>query len=287
MTAGEAGVVGQDTRNRPERSQETEPSPTPDRERCALRVAVRTDQGRLRLRNEDAVLVDHERCVFAVADGMGGHPAGDVASRVAVEHLPALIASALGSPLDAVGATLPKAAPGDVDAALERALVELNDVILAEAAQDPDHVGMGTTVVLALFTGLTAHVAHVGDSRAYLFRPGELHQLTEDDSLANALIRGGVAPDDARHHPYAERLTQAVGTAGGIQPTVRGFELSAGDRLLLCSDGLTRMLVDARIGMILATEPDPEAASQALVDAANHAGGEDNISVVLIDVRDS
>jgi serine/threonine protein phosphatase PrpC len=238
-----------------------------------LRAAMRTDPGRIRSRNEDACLVDPEQGLFAVADGMGGHPAGDVAARVAIEHLPGLVRDALA-----------RTDPTGVDAAVEEAVLGLNEVVIAEASTSPDLTGMGSTLVMALVSGYTAHVAHAGDSRAYLLRDGRLRRLTEDHSFAAALIDGGVLdPEEAARHPFAQSLTQAIGMPG-TRPDVQRVELATGDRLLLCSDGLTRMVPEDRIGRLLAAGQDPDRTSQALVDAANGAGGHDNVSVVLVDV---
>ena len=238
-----------------------------------LRAAMRTDPGRVRSRNEDACLVDAESGLFAVADGMGGHPAGDEAARVAIENLPRLVRGALAG-ADRTG----------VEAAVEEAVVELNEVVIAAASTSPELTGMGSTLVMALVSGYAAYVAHAGDSRAYLLRDDRLRRLTEDHSFAAALIDGGVLdPEEAVRHPFAQSLTQAIGMPG-TRPEVRRVELVPGDRLLLCSDGLTKMVPDDRLGRLLAAGQDADRTSQALVDAANDAGGHDNVSVVLIDV---
>jgi serine/threonine protein phosphatase PrpC len=246
----------------------------PSRRRASLRAAMRSDPGRIRDQNQDACLVLAERGLFAVADGMGGHQAGDVAARLAVTNLPSLVDRELRGGRMGVGA------------ALERAVVELSALVQAEAATDPALAGMGTTIVLALVTGGVAHVAHAGDSRAYLFRRRRLHRLTNDHSYAAELVRAGVlGRAAARAHPQGHGLTRAVGMPGPIQPEVRRLVLDDGDRLLLCSDGLTKMLPDAWIGELLAGEREPEGACTALVDAANRAGGQDNVSAVVVDVR--
>ncbi len=259
--------------------------------RPALRAAMRTDLGRVRSRNEDACLVDAELGLFAVADGMGGHPAGDVAARIAIEHLPRLVRDALeragraGADAVEAAAVDADAVEGDaVDAGVGQAVLELNDVVLAEAATSADLTGMGTTLVLLLITASTAHLAHAGDSRGYLYRDGRLRRLTEDHSFAAALVDGGVLDrEQATRHPFAQSLTQAIGMPN-IRPELRRFDLAGGDRLLLCSDGLTKMLAEGRVAALLAAGRDADRTCQALVDAANDAGGHDNISVVLVDV---
>ncbi len=147
--------------------------------------------------------------------------------------------------------------------------------------------GMGTTLVLAVVSGVTAHLAHVGDSRAYLLRQDRLHRLTEDHSYATELVRGGLLdPMRASAHPLGHTITRAIGMPGDVQPDVRQITLAHGDRLLLCSDGLTKMLADERVEAILGGG-DPGTACRALVDAANEAGGDDNVSVVAVDVSGS
>lgn len=242
--------------------------------RVTVDAAMCTDPGRVHPHNEDACLVETGLGLFAVADGVGGQPAGEVAARLAVARLPGLVRRALA-----------QASPSAEGAAVARALVDLNGVVLAEAAADPNLAGMGTTVVLALVAGHSVHLAHLGDSRAYLLRQGGLRRLTEDHSLATALVRGGVLDaDQAGRHPFARHLTQAVGLADVPEPAVRRLDLVAGDRLLLCSDGVSTMLADDRIAAILGRHARPKAACRALVDAANDAGGRDNISAVVVDV---
>lgn len=249
-----------------------------------VRAAMRTDVGRLSSVNQDVGLVDLERGLLAVADGMGGHPSGDVAAGVAIQQLPALLDRARGGQ--------PWAEVGPVEPLIERALVELSEFVRARAGTAPELVGMGTTIVLALMVvGLPparpmAYLAHVGDSRAYLLRQGELHRLTEDHSLANELIRGGVVTADQAHrHPMATRLVQAIGIPGPVRPAVRRLDLLPGDRLLLCSDGVTDLMDDALVASALAGAADPAAACHALVDTANAAGGRDNITAVVADYR--
>jgi serine/threonine protein phosphatase PrpC len=238
----------------------------------ALRASMRSDRGRVHSHNEDACLADVERGLFAVADGVGGQPAGDVAARVTVQRLPGLIDQALGRSRNAA------------DAAIEEAVVHLSDVVQAEAEADPELSGMATTVVMTLIIEDVAYVAHVGDSRAYLARDGQLYRLTDDHSLAAELVQSGViTAEEASSHPFAHSITQAIGLPNTPQPSVQQLELAAGDRLLLCSDGLTDMVAEVEIGAILTAGADVDATSQALIDAANAAGGKDNISVVIVD----
>jgi len=236
------------------------------------RAALVSDQGRVRSQNQDACLVDPERRLFAVADGMGGHKAGDVAAWLAIRNLPALI-----------DAAREKSGAGPFKAAVEQAVIELSELVHAESIEDEDLEGMGTTLVMALVDEGTTLVVHVGDSRAYLLHDGELRLLTADHCVAAELIRLGMNPQEAAEHPHGHRLTQAIGIATRVRPSFAELQPVAGDRLLMCSDGLTNMIDDGLIAAILSSERDAQAAGQKLVDAANEAGGRDNISVVIVD----
>jgi serine/threonine protein phosphatase PrpC len=244
------------------------------RSRPPLRAAMCSDPGRVRKQNQDACLLVTERGLFAVADGIGGRPAGDVAARIALERLPG-----------AVDRARRRSRPGRLGSALAHAISELSTLVRSEAAADPRLDGMGTTLVFALVSGNTAHLAHVGDSRAYLLRAAHLRRLTEDHSLAGEMARDGLLDaESASAHPLGHALTRAIGMPGSIRPEVREVDLAPGDRLLLCSDGLTKMVAEQEIGALLEARPEPSEACRALVDAANDAGGYDNISAVVVDV---
>jgi serine/threonine protein phosphatase PrpC len=230
-----------------------------------LRVGARTDIGRSRRINEDGYLVRDP--LFAVADGMGGHQGGEVASSLALETLGRLNAGQ--------------------DGAL-RALVDeirrANRDVLEKGGADPALQGMGTTLTVLLTEGEKAHVAHVGDSRAYLLRDGNLQQLTEDHTLVQRMVREGrLTPDEADHHPQRSILTRALGVDEEIPVDELTLPIHSGDRLLLCTDGLTGMIGEKRIQDILEAQRDPQAASDQLVDEANRAGGDDNITVIVVD----
>jgi protein phosphatase len=214
-----------------------------------MEVGYRSEIGHVRKRNEDALLVQPESGVYAVADGMGGHPAGDVASAVAIARLEDVLGGYDGSdPVTAVG----------------RALEEAHAAVLAAAEDEPARHGMGSTVVVALVSSDEAWVGHVGDCRCYVFGSGEgLRPVTED-------------------HGAGGYLTQALGLERGIKPDVARVPLAAGDRLLLCTDGLTNMVDDARIAAILRKEDGAQAACDALTAAALDAGGVDNVTLVVI-----
>jgi PPM family protein phosphatase len=224
-----------------------------------VRTGSATHVGHMRERNEDAFLVAVDRGVFLVLDGLGGHVAGDRASRIAVEQIDeVLTAERLG-----VG-TKPTEA-------LDESLQAADEAILDETVAEPSLQGMATTAVLAHVREdeQRAWIAHVGDSRAYLLRRGALHRLTEDHTTGGALGRGSI--------------TQALG-AGPIEPDIGYVDLEAGDRLLLCTDGLTDMVDEGTIEQVLAGGDGPQESCDALVEEALGRGGMDNITVVLVDV---
>jgi protein phosphatase len=230
-----------------------------------FRVGARTDVGRVREGNEDSYMVHGH--LFAVADGMGGHQGGEVASRLALETLKRL-------------AERPKAGLAEV-------VREANRAVFRKAAQDPGLAGMGTTLTAALAGDDGLYLAHVGDSRAYLVRDGRLRQLTKDHTVVQRLVdEGRLSQIEAGMHPQRSILTNAIGVDEEIRVDEETLTVRPGDRLLLCSDGLTGMIDDDRIVEILGANDDPQAACDALVDAANEAGGQDNVTAVIVDVLD-
>jgi protein phosphatase len=234
----------------------------------AISAAGATDRGRVRPGNEDAFVVAPP--LYVVADGMGGHRGGEVAARLAV------------SALAARGPAL-AAAEGE---ALAEALREANRMILDTAAEDEALRGMATTCTAVLVRGRLARIAHVGDSRAYLFRGGRLTQLTEDHSVVAQLVKEGyLSAEEALHHPRRNVILRALGHQPALEPETAEVVLDAEDRLLLCSDGLTNMVLDDAIAAVLASEDDAESAAHRLVGLANAAGGADNVTVIVIDLR--
>src|SRR5918994_999787 len=230
-----------------------------------------TDAGKVRQNNEDALLVGEgeDETLFIVADGIGGFEAGEVASSLAVEVLKDL------QPDEPFGA----------------AIGEANRRIVAAGRGDEKLSGMGTTVVAIRFGGTqrepVAEVAHVGDSRAYLMRGGDMKPITEDHSLVAELVRSGdLTRDQAAEHPQKNLITRALGADEEVDVDTAVLPVEAGDRILLCSDGLTDMVAEARIAEILLGSPDdPERAARGLLTAALDAGGNDNITVVVVDVK--
>ncbi|HEU4396649.1 MAG TPA: Stp1/IreP family PP2C-type Ser/Thr phosphatase [Actinomycetota bacterium] len=234
-----------------------------------------TDVGRARSGNEDSHLCG--RTVFAVADGLGGHQGGEVASAMAVEPLAALDGRAFADARDAAEA-------------LAGAIREANLAILRRGRSDPDLRGMGTTVTTAAVAAeRLLQLAHVGDSRAYLLRQGApLRQLTTDHTVVEeAVQRGLLTRGQAAIHPQRGVVTRAVGLDADVQVDVpEPLELEPGDQVLLCSDGLTEVVDDDQIAGVLADRADGGDACRALIGAANRAGGPDNITVVLLRVAD-
>jgi PPM family protein phosphatase len=236
--------------------------------------AGRTHQGRVRGRNEDALLQRPERGLFAVADGMGGHAGGDIASRIAIDILDEHLASDDRDPA----------------AHLERAIRAAHQAILKAATADRALSGMGTTLTALRVVADGRFVcAHVGDSRAYCLRDGSLQQLTRDQTWVQDQIDANLlSPEQARNHPYSSMLTSALGIEGAdVDVQVIEWAGEEGDLILLCTDGLVARLDDEVIRRIVASSDDLDATAEALIDAANAAGGPDNITVALVRRRSS
>jgi serine/threonine protein phosphatase PrpC len=230
-----------------------------------FRVGSRTDIGRARQRNEDSLLVRDP--LYAVADGIGGHRGGDVASHLAIE-------------------TLEQAEPtADLSAdGIVQRIKEANRRIVERGEADRALRGMGTTMTALIATDDKAHLAHVGDSRAYLLRDGAFQQLSEDHTLVQRMVRDGkISPDEAFGHPQRSILTRALGSEDSVDVDVLTLDLHEGDRLLLCTDGLSGLVQPEEIQAVLEEEPDPQRACNLLVEAANEAGGDDNITVIIVD----
>ena len=232
-----------------------------------------TDIGRKRNINQDYIYTSEEPVgnlpnVFIVADGMGGHNAGDYASKVTVETMLAEMQSSFEKNPTLI---------------FRRAIEEANEVIRRRADEDKKLEGMGTTVVVASCMGRFLQVANVGDSRLYVVNR-EIRQITRDHSLVEEMIRmGGLERADARNHPDKNIITRAVGAEDHVEPDFFTVELREGDTVLMCSDGLTNMLEDEEIRMIISGARDLVEKAERLVEAANANGGRDNISVILIE----
>jgi protein phosphatase len=224
----------------------------------------------VRSSNEDALYLGST--VFAVADGMGGHRGGEVASAAALEPLAALDGRRFSDPDEALEA-------------LTAAVVRANTVVSRRSHDDPDLVGMGTTLTAVLIDGHEALLAHVGDSRAYLARGDRFVQLTDDHTLVQALLdQGRITAEEIATHPHRSVITRAVGVASDIEVDGLRLTLRDGDRIVLCSDGLSGVVDDAAIAGAV-RDHDPVAAVEALIAAANAAGGPDNVTVVILTVE--
>jgi serine/threonine protein phosphatase PrpC len=236
-----------------------------------LRVAEQyagTDTGRQRRANEDSLLA--RAPLFVVADGMGGAQAGEVASRIAVESFQPGLRDASQPELEL--------------AALTRAA---NSRIHELSHSNAEQAGMGTTLTAVYIGEQEVAIAHVGDSRAYCLRDGELMRLTDDHSLVDELMRQGrLTPEEAVEHPQRSVITRALGPEGAVEVDTRSFQARAGDIYLLCSDGLTTMLTEEQILAELLANPRLRGAGEALIAAANDAGGRDNITVLLVRLED-
>jgi protein phosphatase len=273
-------------------------------ERPGPRLSVRsfglTHTGRVRPANEDTFLIADlakamhvqqssldepdthygSECghLFVVADGMGGHQAGEQASSLAVRTIEREALNTLKWFFHLQGPE-EKNVLGEFQAALRQA----DRTLFAAADHHPEFHGMGTTVTMAYALGHELFVVHVGDSRCYLYRDRRLHRLTRDHTLTAELVRrGALQPEEAAHHPYRHIITNCVGgTDPGVEVEARKLDLAPGDLVLLCSDGLTERVDDDRIAAVLRNEADVKTACQQLVELANEAGGKDNITVVL------
>jgi protein phosphatase len=259
-----------------------------------------TDTGKVRKSNEDQFLIselskrmrvwqtslpepqlqvgEDRAHLFLVADGMGGHRAGERASAIAVAAIEQFTLNTFRwfFAADSPGAQ-------KVLAQFQSALSQADAQILEEASENPELKGMGTTLTMAFQLGAQLCIVHVGDSRAYLYRSGALHQLTQDHTFVAELVRAGaIKPDEAAGHHLRHVITNVVGGPTiGVKVEARAYEVQAGDRLLLCSDGLTEMVTNDAIAATLDAEPEPEAAAKTLLTLANDGGGRDNITIVV------
>jgi protein phosphatase len=227
-----------------------------------ISVGSASDIGQVREGNEDSLLIVAP--LYAVADGMGGHRGGEVASHLALETVRRLFEQG--------------------DRRLAAQIAEANRAVFERSLSDRSVAGMGTTLTAALVNGDHVQLAHVGDSRAYLFRDGELALLTEDHTLVHRMVmEGEITREEAQTHPHRSILTRALGVDPHVQVDQGEIEVRDGDRLLLCTDGLTGMVPDGEIRKILSEATEPQDAVDRLIRSANRAGGIDNITAVILD----
>ena len=242
-----------------------------------------SDVGRKRKGNEDALFLNEHQKLYVVADGMGGHAAGEVASRVAVD--------AIAEFVELTGGNQEITWPFGLDDSisyegnrLKTAVRHANSRVLEATRESAEYEGMATTVAAVLVDGDVANLAHVGDSRIYVWSAGEITLLTRDHSWVNEQIENGaISPEQARSHPLRNVVTRALGGRSDLVVDIQSRRMAEGDMLLLCSDGLTTMVPDDEIARVLGESGgDVADAAQALVGLANERGGEDNITVVLL-----
>ncbi len=246
-----------------------------------------TDVGRKRKGNEDNLVANAEQRLFVVADGMGGHAAGEVASKVAVDSISEFVQLTSGDEEITWPFGLDDTISYDGNR-LKTAIRFANRKVLEATKEKSEYEGMATTVAAVLVDGSTANLAHVGDSRVYLFRGGELSQLTSDHSWVNEQLQSGIiSAEQARTHPLRNVVTRALGGRADLQVDMGAHVLQSGDTLLLCSDGLTTMVPDEHIARLLNdAQGDSDKAAESLVAEANARGGEDNITVVVLNFRE-
>jgi len=240
----------------------------------AIKFTAISDKGKVRKTNEDSWGAFPEASLFMVADGMGGHKAGDVASRLAVDTIYELLSK--------------RPAPGDFQFEqtshyLNDSIQKANQKIFERGKRIPEESGMGTTVVVIWLGQSTAFIAHVGDSRAYLLRKQNLRLITSDHTLVHDyLTKGLLQPHEAEHHPLRHVLSRAVGPQEQVEADIVNLPIQSGDLLLLCTDGLSNMVSKDKIEEILNGPDDLEAKNRHLVDLANDSGGSDNVTAMLI-----
>lgn len=231
-----------------------------------MKAALRTDVGKVRRQNEDAAWFDEARGVFAVADGMGGHLAGEVASGMAIE---------------AVKDMAKKNDFASVNV-MREAVVSAHEAIIRHAQKNPACAGMGTTLSMMWRGGHYMYIAHVGDSRIYRYRDGELEQITQDHSLVEELVRARIITrEEARTHPRRNIITRALGTQGDNLPDLLAADIKPGDLWLLCTDGLCGMISDEEIARVLSSGATLDMMAGSLIEKALDAGGRDNVTLVL------
>jgi protein phosphatase len=246
----------------------------------ALEFATATDPGMVRSHNEDSVETDPELGLAVLADGMGGYNAGEVASGIAVAMLKEEIRNALaGSGKDALPA----------EALIQENSAKANGAIYQTARSQPQYAGMGTTLVIALFHDSQVTVGHIGDSRLYRFRAGQIEQVTRDHSLLQEQIDSGmISKEQARYSQNKNLVTRAVGIDPEVETEVHSYDTLPGDIYLLCSDGLSDMVADEEIQSLMEQlQSNLQLAAAQLIQLANDSGGRDNISVILVRVGEA
>jgi protein phosphatase len=241
--------------------------------------AAKSDTGRQRDHNEDYIWINKEAAIYIVADGLGGHEAGEKASELTATTAGRLI-------VDGMRKQATQMEPAQIETLMVEALEASNKTVLAAANEDGQKRQMGATIVVAIVRLPKVYLCHAGDARVYLARDSKLMRLTEDDSFVAQLVaKGVISEDEARSHPYGSVVTKAIGQEPPLEPTFSTVDLNAGDWLLMCSDGLTDMVPETQIATeLLLARGNPSRLVENLTNKANDAGGRDNISIVAIRV---
>lgn len=238
-----------------------------------VRSCAISDVGRKRQKNEDSYLINDELNIFVVADGMGGHAGGEYASRIAITTIEEMFRQQNGN-------TSP---PEEI---VDKAIRDASAKIISKAEEDQALKGMGTTVICLHLDGKRAVLGHVGDSRAYLFRDGALEQLTEDHSLVNEQVKTGlITAEEAKTHQFKNIITRSVGVTPEVEVDIVIKKLKVGDSFLICSDGLSNLVEMKEMEKEL-SERETVLAAKAMVDLANKRGGDDNITLLVVEVTE-
>jgi serine/threonine protein phosphatase PrpC len=243
-----------------------------------LRFAAESDRGLVREINEDCYRIikgfSRTPSVFIVADGMGGHNCGEIASRMTVEYISGAVEQGL----------LDLGSREDMEEALNEIVKGANKAVIEASLEQPEMSGMGTTMTMAVICGNIVTVAHVGDSRVYLVRAGNIRQLTEDHSYIGELVRNGtITREEAKEHPSKHVITRAIGSSTALEADIVSLECEKDDIFVLCTDGLTNKLEEDEI-LDIAAGNEPDGACTKLINAAKSKGGEDNITVIVIKI---
>ncbi|MDR1028542.1 MAG: Stp1/IreP family PP2C-type Ser/Thr phosphatase [Clostridiales Family XIII bacterium] len=247
-----------------------------------INVGFKTDVGRRRDGNEDALLVLPKYSLFAVADGVGGRSSGEIASRKAINGIEDFLKT---NPIDKLENMEGKYRHNWFKSYFLRCFRKINNDILDVSLRDPEKEGMATTAVVAYVDGDVLYIINIGDSRAYILRDGEIGQLTEDHTYVNKLIdKGMLTKSEARLHPQKNMITRALGVINGAEPDFFHYDIRGKDRVLLCTDGLHGELTDEEIRDTALAEQNLNAVCRNLVREANNRGGNDNITVVCLEI---
>jgi len=249
-----------------------------------IEVFGMTDVGKRRDKNEDAFLINTEHNLYVVADGMGGHLGGEIASKMAVTAIEEVLTDVIADP-DLTLQSEFEIRPGDYKGYIKYAVGIASGRIFEKAMRDPTLHGMGTTVVAAVFRNNLAYIANVGDSRCYLCRDGGVKQITEDHSLVTEQIKAGIIKQsEAKTHKLKNIITRSVGFQDTVDIDISCFELKVGDKILFCTDGLSNMVGNEELTVALRGEA-PREACMKLIELANSHGGEDNITLIVAEIH--